>query len=59
MFAKKRKPWFVGALANLAVAALIYRTARWFQKLVAKNATSIDNNQRERQKKGRPRGAAL
>jgi len=36
MFAKKRKPWFVGALMNLAVAALIYRTARWFQKLVSK-----------------------
>jgi len=36
MFAKKRKPWFVRALADLAVAALIYMAARWFQKLVAK-----------------------
>jgi len=36
MFAKKRKPWFVHAFANLAAAALIYLAARWFQKLVAK-----------------------
>jgi hypothetical protein len=36
MFAKRQKPWFVHALVNLAAAALIYRTARWFQKIVAK-----------------------
>jgi len=36
MFAKRQKPWFVRALANLAAAAIIYLIARWFQKLAAK-----------------------
>jgi hypothetical protein len=36
MFAKKRKPWFVHALVNLAAAALIYRLARGFQKIALK-----------------------
>ena len=36
MFAKRQKPWFVGALANLAAAAAVYIIARWFQKLAAK-----------------------
>jgi hypothetical protein len=41
MFAKKQKPWFVRVFVNLAAAALIYMTARWFQMLVAKKHNMI------------------
>ena len=48
MFAKKRRrPWFIRAMMNLAVVAIIYRLARGFQKHALK--MGVDRKYKGRQ----------